>query len=413
MTQVRNPRPRVALYGNFGCGNLGNECTLAAAHVGLAGQMPDAEFFAIGADPAELSRLHGIEAAAIDQFGRAVRDETGGAADWLLVRLTKRLFNELREFRRARRALRGSNALLVVGTGILEDDTGALGWFISLLRWVVVARVSRCKVAFVSIGAGPVRPGLPSRLVRLQLRLAHYVSYRDEHGRDWMSRIGVNVNDHAVMPDLAFALNRPALPSGTPHDSAGRSVALGVMEIESLSHARITGTTQRRYVARLVELVSAIVQSGERVEIVYGDKAHDLSLAEELLDRCRRRLGDLPAERLAFRRAETYQALLDVLVDQDLVIASRFHNLILGLLLGKPVIAMAYHEQHRDLMTQFGLDEFVHDLLDFDPKQLTGQAMELLSASPALEQRIADRVEEYRRRLNAQFELLASLCRHS
>ncbi len=408
--QASPPLTRVALYGNFGRGNLGNECTLAAARFGLANHLDECELFAVGAFPENLSSLHGLPAVAInaDEPSSYIRVNEPRAS--LPVRLLRRIRNEWREFLRARRTLRGTDAFLVIGTGILEDDTGALGWFISLLRWLMAARLSGCVVGFVSVGAGPVRPGVPSLLVRLHLRLAHFVSYRDEFSRDWMQRIGVKVNDHAVMPDLAFALEHTSRAARPTRIAARPGIGLGVMEIESLSDSRITSSSQEEYLEQLGKLLREIAKAGSDVNIVYGDTAYDAGVAEHLLERSLRS-EELSSESVALRGAGSFEELMDALAEQDVVIASRFHNLILSLLLGKPVIGLAYHDKHRDLLTQFGLGDFVHDLLAFDAEQVAAQVAVLLTDREVLAARINNRVAEYRDRLNFQFVRLAALCR--
>ena len=47
--------------------------------------------------------------------------------------------------------------LIVPGTGLLTDAYGLLNWGpYNLLKWSLIAKLCRCKLLFVSIGAGPV-----------------------------------------------------------------------------------------------------------------------------------------------------------------------------------------------------------------------------------------------------------------
>ena len=61
-------------------------------------------------------------------------------------------------------------------------------------------------------------------------------------------------------------------------------------------------------------------------------------------------------------------------------------------------------------MKDFGLQEFGHDLLNFDPEEVADQIDKLLADQHAIE-RIVDRVADYSRQLDLQFAHVAALCR--
>ena len=47
--------------------------------------------------------------------------------------------------------------------------------------------------------------------------------------------------------------------------------------------------------------------------------------------------------------ASSVDELLSQLSSVDIVVASRFHNVLLALMLGKPVVAISYHEKFQGL----------------------------------------------------------------
>lgn len=399
---------RVALYGNFGASNLGNECTLAAAIDGLARRLGRERLYCIAPGAEGVVRLHGIDAIAMDSA--SPRAPLKGPGPTAPLRLLKRIHWEWAELRRALRLTAGTKAFLVTGTGILEDDTGSLGWFLAILRWTLAARLRNAAVGFVSIGAGPVRPGLPRLILRIVLAMAHYVSYRDGFSRDWMHRIGVEVRNHFIAPDLAFGLTASSESLVPRGESEGPRVAVGVMNIVALADPRVTASSEESYLARMTDLLIELIPVSAGVDIVYGDSAYDDRLANILLNRCTERLRACSASRVVLRASRDYEELMTILSQQDVVLAPRYHNLILALLFGKPVIALAYHEKHRDLLAQFGLDRFVHDLLDFDPKRVATEVLEAFSQRHALRERIRSEVESAWQRLEEQYERLVDLC---
>lgn len=409
---MRSHEARVALYGNFGIGNLGNECTLAAAIQGFSRHIERGRLFGIVADAAGLSAVHGIEGVAIDQAETGPETQEAGHTRPFAGRVFRRLAHEWRELRRARMTLRDTSALFVVGTGLLEDDTGALGWFIALFRWILAARLSGCQVGFVSVGAGPLRPGLPTLLVRATLKLAHYVSYRDETGRNSMKMAGVNVEGHGVVPDLAFSLPsvEPLVDASDSLDGRAPRVAIGAMEVEEL----VSSPGEREdCMQRMAECVVALVRGGAILTIVYGDVKHDHLFAEELLGRCHERLDAGCRGAVTFKHTLGWEDLVAELARQDVVVAARYHNQILALLQGKPMVALAYHPKSLDLAAQFGLEQCAEHLLAIDHERLTRHIRELWENRAPFAVNIRDRVACAKTDLSGQFHKLAGYCEES
>ena len=64
---------------------------------------------------------------------------------------------ELRQYVRAFRELKGTDMVIVPGTGLLTDAFGLSDWGpYSVFKWVLMAKLRRCRVLFVSVGAGPI-----------------------------------------------------------------------------------------------------------------------------------------------------------------------------------------------------------------------------------------------------------------
>jgi hypothetical protein len=58
----------------------------------------------------------------------------------------------------------------------------------------------------------------------------------------------------------------------------------------------------------------------------------------------------------------TPSKLLSQLSATDLVVATRFHNVLMSLLLSKPVIAISFHHKCSSLMSEMGLSEYCQDI---------------------------------------------------
>ena len=70
--------------------------------------------------------------------------------------------------------------------------------------------------------------------------------------------------------------------------------------------------------------------------------------------------------------------LLSQLSATDLVIATRFHNVLMSLLLGKPVVAISFHHKCSSLMSDMGLSEYCHDINQMNADTLIEQFQALV-----------------------------------
>src|SRR5262249_55888992 len=128
------------------------------------------------------------------------RDVGLGARLWTAV---VGVVEEVGQWISVHRALRGTDVLLVPGTGLLTDAFGLSGWGpYNLFKWSSMARLRGARVRFLSVGAGPLYTGLGRRLVRYALALADYRSYRDAPSLDLARQIGMRGDTDRVRPDL-------------------------------------------------------------------------------------------------------------------------------------------------------------------------------------------------------------------
>ena len=121
--------------------------------------------------------------------------------------------SELYRWLKAIRTLRGTDMLIVPGTGLLTDAYGLFSWGpYNMFKWSFVAKLCRCKLLFVSVGAGPIYTALGRYFVKSALALADFRSYRDASTVQYVRGIGFRANNDSVYPDLAFSLPENVIP---------------------------------------------------------------------------------------------------------------------------------------------------------------------------------------------------------
>ncbi len=93
----------------------------------------------------------------------------------------------------------------------------------------------------------------------------------------------------------------------------------------------------RDYVSKVTTLVTRLLASGRQVRLLIGDKG-DIEAARDILEQ----LAPAEANKVAFEPSASLHELMQQIAKTDVVIASRYHNIVCALAMGRPTISMAY-----------------------------------------------------------------------
>jgi len=386
--------------------NFGNEATLLAVVSRLRLLYPNCRFRCICTYPENVIAALGID--AVPHTVRSVRIWDRQVPLGKRARMALRgLTEEARECIRAWKVLQGTDMFVIPGTGLLTDAFGLSGMGpYGLLKWTLTARLRGCRVVFVSVGAGPVDGRLGRFLLKCALSLAEYRSYRDVPSRDVAEGLGIRTSDDRIYPDLVFGLSTSLLP--TSADRKGPPVVgLGLMEyFEDYSVANPMHDTYERYLESLVAFVGWLLDHEYDVRLLLGDADADTIVIDDLKALLRERLASNIDERVTDHSIGSIHELLSQLGASDLMVATRFHNVLMSVLLSKPVIAISFHHKCSSLMGDMGLSEYCQDINRMNADGLIATFEALAEHADELERMIAQRVEEARSALDEQYEVL-------
>ena len=156
-------RRKITLFGLFGQGNLGNECTLEAMLHNIRKWVPDAEISCLCTGPQEVASQYHIPAFAIKEMPLPpVKSRV-----WrLLRRAVVSIPLELLRWFKAAKRLKGCHMFIIAGTGIVSDIAVGPGGHYEMLRYSLLAKLRRCRVFFVSVGAGPIHGSLSKFFIK-------------------------------------------------------------------------------------------------------------------------------------------------------------------------------------------------------------------------------------------------------
>ncbi len=400
--QIR--QQRVLFLGHFGAGNLGNECTLQAAIQQVTSRWAGASVHCACTVPDDVQRRHGIpaypwkRASSFSPSYRVAHGEVPPKRPPIL----RRLVEELASYAVGVRALWRSDILVVCGTNLVSDYmTGPKGWPYDLFKWSVLARLCRVRVLFLGIGVGPINHPLSRWLIGRSLAFADYRSYRDDVSRQWAAKVGVPTGSDVVCPDLVFSLS-PASPASTTECRGERPViGVGLKNYQTaVEHAE--PDKYRSYVNEMVAFISWLLRHGYDVRLLVGDLSYDLRVEQDVLAAIQDHLED--TARIRVDIPTTVEDLIAQIAETDAVISPRFHNLVLGLILNKPVIALSDHHKLDELMAASGLADYVVPLATLKANDLISRFRRAEDDAPSLKAGIAARVAAFRRSLDEQYD---------
>jgi polysaccharide pyruvyl transferase WcaK-like protein len=265
-----------------------------------------------------------------------------------------------------------------------------------------MARLRGRKIAFVSVGAGPIRHPVSRWLMKSAARMAAYRSYRDLISKKFMESIGVKAQNDPVYPDLAFRLPNPAKMARLAE--GGLTVGLGVMAYYGWG-ADGDQKIYELYVSKLTTFAVWLLNKGYRIRLLVGehtDQRAVIDISKSIAERC----GPMPADRLSADTPRSLHDLMRQMVAVDAVVATRFHNVLCALKVGTPTISLGYAEKNDVLMASMGLGEFCHHVERFDVDLLIQEFTKLMEQREAYEHILRERGAGLRSQLEQQERFL-------
>jgi len=436
---------KIGVFGHYGNRNLGDEAIIEAAIQNLRHYIPDCDITCLSINPHDSRERHGLEAFPIryrKDFFTASRESTstktnrsslskdhsapsktglkaslkripglghGVKALGRMMDSWNRMIQEVNFLKSARRYLDDMDLLLITGSNqFLDNFGGAWGFPYTLMKWTVLARMSNTKVAYISIGAGPLERRLSYWMLRIALRRADYVSYRDEGSKRLIeSKISI---DAPVYPDLAHALRN--LPQGHERTAENGAFHVAVNPMPVFDRRYWYKADDQKfsdYVSKLTDLCRHVLKEGHHLTL-FSTQAKD----ELLVDEMYHTLVDDPEvsrhmDRVICAKSQQVAELMEVIDGADLIVATRFHATVLPLQLNKPVLGVCYYRKAAELLDDVGLGAYHVDINDFSTIELVEKFQHLVEYCFNDSLSLNKHNERYQALLEEQYRKIADL----
>jgi polysaccharide pyruvyl transferase WcaK-like protein len=379
------------VFGLLGSGNLGNDGSLQAVLDYLRATHPDAAIDALCGGPERVTARFGIPATRLHWYRAEYQTASGVAGIGL------KLLGKLVDVVRTAVWVHRHDMVIVPGMGVLEATLPLRPWGFpySLFLLCAAGRLLDTRVALVSVGADAIGHRATRALVRWSARLAAYRSYRDRLSRDAMRAMGVDTGRDEVYPDLAFALPTPS-PAAEPG-----TVGVGVMAFRGGNDDRARADQiYRRYLDGMTRFVRWLVDGGRSVRLFTGDEV-DAPVVAHIL-------AEVDSPRVSAAPVSSLDDLMREMAAVDAVVATRYHNVLCALKVGRPTLSVGYAAKSDVLMREMGLGEFRHPARAVDADRLIEQFTALEQRSAELRQTLAERNLTAARRIERQFTALSA-----
>lgn len=371
----------------FGIGNFGNEATLMAACEAVERVLPSAQVSTICPDPGRVEREHGVPGVPINPSSSWRRLASGGRVRRLLVQPVL----EVERWIFAVRHLRRVDMMVVPGTGVLDDfGQGPTQLPLRIARWSIAARIAGARLVYLSVGAGPINHPVSRLLMKLALAQADFCSYRDDDSRRYMASIGRSTAADEVWPDLVFALEREI--EKRQDETGSFTVALGVMDYRGWRGSGAEAEAiHADYVCRVAALGDRLRADGCRLVLVLGDDA-DLPAAQAVAERLHDGEVDIVP-------SADFDEVRTAIMRCDVVVSSRYHNLIAALMAGVPAVSLSYARKNDHLLEAFALGKYCQSIESFDLDRVLADVASIKADRAVLAAEIERRVEATRAEL--------------
>jgi polysaccharide pyruvyl transferase WcaK-like protein len=149
------------------------------------------------------------------------------------------------------------------------------------------------------------------------------------------------------------------------------------------------------------------------VRLFIGDVSYDTRVIRDVIDALDRDRVPRDGGRLTAEPVRSVEQLLAELTATDMVVATRFHNVLLALLLGKPVLSVAYDPKIEALMAGVGLAAYSARVGDLAVDTLIDKFRRLEADGQSVRSHLPGRLEAHRLALDVQYGELTAMVRHA
>ena len=438
----------VGIFGHYGNENLGDEAIISAVIQQVRKRIPEATLYGFSLNPDDTKKRHNIESYAIRRTTSSSASEAssstkvGGVSESQSqdsnLETAKSILGRTKGFVRRipvigpvlrslyalpsmsaefiaetiflvgiYRLLKKVDVLIVAGSNqFLDSYGGPWGFPYPLSKWSLLSKLARCRVCYLSVGANPIASRLSKLLIRSALKFVPYVSCRDESSKKIVKSIKQET-EVKVYPDLAFGLDMPnQIPKSEDDRSKTKRITIGInpMPVYDGRYWYVSDTEKYEcYTTIIAQAAREIIEQGYELYF-FGTQPTDYNVIDDVVAKMRVSEHNVASTEMLVHRMGDVDGLIADLRKADIIVATRFHGVVLSLALEKPVVAISYYRKTQDLMNESGLGEYAISVDELATEELLSKLRLAIHNREEVENILARKIPEYREAVAYQYD---------
>jgi polysaccharide pyruvyl transferase WcaK-like protein len=221
----------------------------------------------------------------------------------------------------------------------------------------LVATITRCRLAFIGMGLGPLRHAWKRRVVAELFGRADYVGLRDSASMDEWRQCAPSSEQSARRTfDSCVVLrsdeaSSPKRPCSSPEESAKTPEVIGLNLLPYFRVHEDDPEGDEKFLDHIVHALRRSLKAERRIRLFTFNKKNEES-EQAFIEETRRRLSEfVDTEVLPY---STPRRTIEEIEQCDAMIAMRYHGSMMAYLAGVPQVILGYHEKCTALARDIG-----------------------------------------------------------
>lgn len=332
---------KVGIIGNYGNDNNGDEAIL----MGILYQLE------------HTLKVKREDITVFSNHPDNTRDRYGIHAVPLIYRDHKS-FSSINTIFKSYHIMKNLDLLIVGGGGLLMDLYKRDAPLYSVLG--MVGRFSKCRVVIYGVGAGPLKTFIGKFFIKRLINLADSVSVRDQQSKKLLETLGIN-KEIQVIADPAFAL--PISFNKEPRKEIRYMGVTAVPYFDSDYWPVAEDVKYQQFIRSFALNLDKIIDQKDTQITFYSTKyPQDVKVSREITALMKNK------DHVNIIEKNLYpNDIIRLSREQDVIIGTRLHSLILGLVAEVPIIGIGYHHKVKDFMSLINKEELLVEIDDLMP----------------------------------------------
>ena len=409
--------PKISIIGGTVWGNRGAEAMLATTIGEVRKRCPSAEFGVFSYYPAHDRAL--VNDPAIHIFDARPKTLATRLFFLPLLQSLASLFHIRLPLPVNIAFLRESQVLLDIG-GITFND-GRLIFLLYNIFSILPALLMKVPVVKLSQAMGPFNNPINRILSRFFLGKCLHLFARGEETARFLNQLGLprwqweEAADIAMLfqPQYSLSDENPEKVSAllqtlqTAHQQGKQVIAFSPSIL-------LMKKSESEYINNLLDLMQTMRQENQQFlffpnasrESSAKTRNNDIAAIRRIREAARLALPESLLERILWVDYDINNAAIRQIVNaSDLLITSRFHAMISGLVTATPTMVIGWSHKYHEVLSAFGMAEYGF-ALESDPETITQAALRLLQNLEVVRAHLQDALPAQQQSAAAQFDYL-------